>query len=165
LTDTDAERLGNLLIAQAARAENQHCGGLGGHAPKRFVECFALLVGFHDVRRVDRLGRAFDRLINLSPLAPAPATETVERSVRGRLVQPRRGEIGVGRVPAVKSDENLLDDVFRLSAISEDAIGDPDAPRILGAEQRLESIALSFHEAKPTACLNWGRTKIHAHHP
>ena len=121
-----------------------------------------MLVDFHDVRRIDRLGRDFDRLINLPPFAPAPASETVERSVGGCLVQPRRGEIGVGRMPAVKGDENLLDDVFRLSTIDEDAIGDPDAPRVFGTEQRLESIALSFHEANTTR-VNCS-SEIHAHH-
>src|SRR5579864_691048 len=98
LSDTDAERLRDLGVAQAARAQDQRGRGLGGHPAQRLSQAPPVLVELSLHLRIQAPLGFLDRLGDL-PALPAPvAPQPVQCGVGGGPVQPRRGVSGPGRV-------------------------------------------------------------------
>src|SRR5260370_759426 len=138
LTDTDAECLGDLRVAEAAGAENEHRRGLGREAGQRFADLAAILAHLEELPRIDRTIALFCRLGQLA-LLPAPrSTQPVQRGVGGRAVQPGGCVLGAGRMKAMEVDEDLLRHVLGLVLVHQDTVRDACPPPVLGSEKGLQ---------------------------
>ena len=144
LAGADAERLGDLDVAEAAVAQREHGGGLRGQPAQGFPEPAAVLerlqdlVGVRAALRVRVEGRA--RQLPALPALAAP--DAVQGGVGGRPVEPAGGVGGVRGVAVVEVEEDLLRDVLRLGAIGDDPLRDRKHPTVLGDEEPLERVGI-----------------------
>src|SRR5262245_54099845 len=142
LGDADAQRLGDLGVAEPARAQHQHRGGLGSQPRETGAQAAPVLFDLSLTLRIDRPVALLERLRDLPLLPAARAAQAIERGVRRGSMEPGRGVFGVRGVQAVEVDEDLLGDVLRLVRIGQDAVGDPDDAAIFGCEKGLEGLGL-----------------------
>ena len=144
LAGADAERLGDLDVAEAAVAQREHGGGLRGQPAQGFPEPAAVLERLQDLVgvRAALRGRVEGCARQLPALPALAAPYAVEGGVGGRPVEPGGGVGGVRGVAVVEVQEDLLGDVLRLGAIGDDALRDREHPTVLGDEEPLERVGI-----------------------
>src|SRR5438477_8026326 len=157
LSDTDAERLGDLGVAEAAGSQHEHRGRPGRHPAERRAQVPAILIELGLLLRVEL---AFALLLRMSdlPLLPAPrAAQPVQRSVRRGPMEPRGRVIGFRRVQPVEVDEDLLGHVLRFVRVGQNPVRDADDAGVFRCEEGLESGLFRRGGGHPTG------TQVHCH--
>ncbi len=147
----------HLHVAESAVAERQHGRRPSGEPGQRRAQQTSVLPLLRDLLRVERRRVVIPGLGPFAPLPPPPAAQPVERRVDRGAVQPCGGVGGVGPVPAVEVDEDLLGHVLGLGAIGEDAVGDGHHPAVLGEEEPIERSRLGLAVALGRALASWSQ--------
>src|ERR1700674_4871033 len=157
LTDTNAESLGDLRVAETAGAEHKHRRGLWCEAGERFADLAPILADLEELLWIENAIVFFGSLCHLSLLPASRSAQPVQRRVSCRAVQPSGGVLRARRMQAVEVDEDLLRHVFGLVLVHQDSVCNPGHSRVLGFEEGFERLVVS------TRGRHRSHSEIHAH--